>query len=253
MVLSALHFFPPFDPAPQGSGPAGRDFCLAVRPAVHKNKNFRVAAPRSGGGIRGGGALGMMELTFSGAPPHAPAKIRLRNQWWVLIALAVMAAAIHSGRLWYLNFVHVFSGLLWTGTDLFMGFMLGPILRRLDLDTRRAVIVRLMPRMLFYMPTLAIITTTAGFFMAKQLGFLAVPYPQYWWMIAVYVIVAVLTVQGFGLLLPTNLRVYFEMQKERPDGDKIARWMRTYVRAVAFQGALQVAIIVIMSRLATGM
>ena len=39
-----------------------------------------------------------------------------------------MVAVIASHRLWWLNFVHVFCGLLWTGIDLFMGFVLGPSL-----------------------------------------------------------------------------------------------------------------------------
>ena len=195
----------------------------------------------------------MTELSLPGVFTQAPAGIRLRRQWWILIPILITIMAIKSHRLWFINFVHVFSGGLCTGTDLFMGFMIGPIMRRLDLPARRALIVRLMPRMLFYMPTLAIITTTAGWFMAKQMGFLDIPYPQYWWMIAVYVIVAILTLQGLGIMLPTNLRVYFEIQKERPDGEKIQRWMHTYVRAVAVQGLMQVAIIVVMSRLATGM
>ena len=150
-----------------------------------------------------------------------------------------MTAAIVSERLWFLNFVHVFAGLLWTGTDLFMGFMLGPILRRLDLPARRAVIGGLMPRMLFYMPTLAIVTTTSGWYLARQMGFLEVPYPHYWWLIASYVIVGILTVQGFAILLPINLRVNFELQKEVPDPGKIQRLMRTYIGVVAAQGVMR--------------
>jgi hypothetical protein len=60
-------------------------------------------------------------------------------------------------------------------------------------------------------------------------------------------------VQGLGYLLPTNLRLYFEVQKPQPDAEKIARWMKTYVRVVAVQGTMQVAIIVVMARFATGL
>jgi hypothetical protein len=70
--------------------------------------------------------------------------------------------------------------------------------------------------------------------------------------IAALAIVTVLTVQGLGYLLPTNLKLYFEMQKPQPDYGKLARWMRTYIRIVAVQGAMQVAIIVVMARFATG-
>ena len=54
--------------------------------------------------------------------------IRWHYLWYAAAALAVMIVVIVSRQLWYLNFVHVFCGLLWTGIDLFMGFMLGPIL-----------------------------------------------------------------------------------------------------------------------------
>jgi hypothetical protein len=134
-----------------------------------------------------------------------------------------------------------------------MGFVIGPIMRRLPLPARRAIICRLMPRMLFLMPTLAIITGTAGYYHAKQLGFLAVGYPAFGWVVAALVIVTILTVQGLGVLLPTNLLVYFEMRKDQPDGARIGRLMRRYVRAVAFQGVMQVAIIVVMAKFVTGL
>ena len=178
--------------------------------------------------------------------------IQWRNLIWVAVAFGVMVWAILSRDLWFLNFVHVVAGLLWTGIDLFMGFVIGPILRRLDFATRRAIISRLMPKMIFIMTPLGIIAPTAGWFLAVELGYLDLAFPQMWWFIAALVVTTILGVQGIGILLPTNIRVYLEMQKDAPDGDKIARLMRRYVRVVAFQGAMQVLIIVIMTRFATG-
>jgi hypothetical protein len=123
----------------------------------------------------------------------------------------------------------------------------------LPFEARRAVILRLMPKTLFLLPTLSIMTTTAGYFHAKQLGLLEVGWPEYGWVAAALIIVAILTVQGLGLLLPTNLLVYLEMRKAEPDGQRISRLMRRYVYAVAFQGSLQVAIIVVMARFVTGL
>lgn len=184
----------------------------------------------------------------------APAlQIRLANLWWVAAAVVVMIAAIASHVLWFLNFVHVMTGLMWTGIDIFMGFVIGPILRSCDLATRRAFITRLMPKMLFLMPTLAAVTGTAGWFLAKDMGFLDLAYPQFYWVLSALILIALLTVQGFGILLPTNLRVCFEMQKPAPDVQKIGRWMRRYVRTVALQGLMQVAIIVVMARFVTGL
>ncbi len=179
-------------------------------------------------------------------------RIEIRKQWWVLIPLTLMTAAIISHVLWFINFVHVLGGILWTGTDLFMGFMIGPIMKRITIQARREIILRLMPKMLFYMPLLAIVTTTAGFYMANWLGFFTLSFPAAWWMIAALGIAAVLTVQGLGILLPTNLKIYFEMRKEKPDGQRIQKLMKSYVRVVALQGLMQIAIIVVMSRFATG-
>ena len=63
-------------------------------------------------------------------PETAPINlIRWHYLWYVALALVVVVAVIGSHHLWSLNFLHVFCGLLWTGIDLFMGFVLGPILR----------------------------------------------------------------------------------------------------------------------------
>jgi hypothetical protein len=186
--------------------------------------------------------------------PHARVANPLRAGYLAaaILALAAMVVAIRGNSLWFLDFVHVMTGALWTGIDLFMGFVIGPVLRRCSLDTRRAMIAGIIPRTLVLMPTLSIITSTAGWFLAERMGFLQLGYPQFWWVIAALAIVTVLTVQGLGYLLPTNLKLYFEMLKETPDHAKIGRWMRTYVRVVAAQGCLQVAIIVVMARFATG-
>jgi hypothetical protein len=175
--------------------------------------------------------------------------------WYVaaaLLALAVMTAAILGESVWFLNWVHVMAGALWTGIDLFMGFVIGPVLRRVSLETRRVMIAGIIPRTLVLMPTLSTVTSTAGWFLAVRLGFLQLGYPEFYWVIAALAIVTVLTVQGLGYLLPMNLKLYFEILKPAPDHSKLARWMRTYVRVVAVQGVMQVAIIVVMAKFATG-
>jgi len=186
-------------------------------------------------------------------PTLLASPLRAHYLFAAALALIAMTAAILWGSDWLLNFVHVLAGGLWTGIDLFMGFVIGPIMRRLPIDARRAVISALMPRTLVLMPTLSIITSTAGWFLAQHTGFLTVGYPEFYWVIAALAIVTILTVQGLGYLLPTNLRIYFEIQKPHPDGEKIGRWMHTYVRVVAVQGVMQVAIVVVMARFATGL
>jgi hypothetical protein len=189
------------------------------------------------------------------AAPAQPvgAPINVLNFLWAGIALAVVAAVIVAGDLWALNFAHVMAGALWTGIDLFMGFVVGPILRAAPFEARRAMITRLTPKTLFIMPTLAIATGTSGWFLAARLGYLDSAWPQYGWVAAALAIVTILTVQGLGYLLPTNLRVYLELRKPNPDGAKIGAMMSRYFYVVAFQGMMQVAIIVVMARFATGL
>jgi hypothetical protein len=193
------------------------------------------------------------DTVVSGPPARIAAPLRPAYIAAALAAFAIMIAAILSPSLWLLDFVHVMFGALWTGIDLFMGFVIGPVMRRVSLDTRRAMIAGIIPRTLILMPTLSTITSTAGWFLAVRMGFLDLGYPQFWWVIAALAIVSVLTVQGLGYLLPMNLKLYFEIQKDAPDQDKLKRWMRTYVRVVAVQGTMQVAIIAVMARFATGL
>lgn len=182
-----------------------------------------------------------------------PNLIRLHYFWYVAAALAVMVGAILSDSLWYLNFVHVFAGLMWTGIDIFMGFFVGPVLRKLDMPVRRAFITGLVPRTLFLMPTLAIVTGTAGWFLAGEVGYLDVGWPEFGWVAAALAILAILTVQGLGILLPINLKVCLELQKPSPDYDRIGGLMRRYFYVVASQGTLQIVMIIIMARFATGL
>jgi hypothetical protein len=62
------------------------------------------------------------------AAPLRPAYIAV-----AAAAFVAMTAAILGSSLWLLDFVHVMTGALWTGIDLFMGFVIGPILRRAPL------------------------------------------------------------------------------------------------------------------------
>ena len=178
--------------------------------------------------------------------------IRWRYLSWALAALAAMIAVIVAGNIWLLDFVHVFSSLLWTGVDLFMGFVLGPILRRVDLSVRREIVRRLTPRTLFLMPTVSIISGTTGWFLAVALGYTALDWPAYGWVAAALILVTLMTIQGLGFLTPVNVYVCLQLQKREPDMKKISSWMRWYFYAVALQGLMQVAIIVVMTRFRAG-
>jgi hypothetical protein len=181
-----------------------------------------------------------------------PPKISIRSNLWVVIPVGAIIVAIFSANLLLLNYVHVFTAVLWTETDIFMALLLGPILRNVSLSTRKEIISWLMPKMVFYMPTVAAVTTTAGYFLASKMGFITLNPPIVYWISTVLVIVSVMFIQGLGILLPTNIRIYFEMRKSEPDMLKIQKLMKRYVKVVAIQAAMQFVIIFIMAEFATG-
>jgi len=191
----------------------------------------------------------------SGSSPTTPRSaptISLRSNLWIIIPTGALIAAILTANHLFLNYVHVFSSILWTGTDIFMAFLLGPILKNVSLSSRKEIITWLMPKMVFFMPTVSAVTTTAGYFLASKMGLITLQPPTFYWIFAVLGIVTVMMVQGLGILLPTNLRVYFEIRKDKPDMLKIQKLMRKYVKVVAVQAALQFTIIFIMAEFATG-
>jgi len=190
-------------------------------------------------------------VTLAAESPPASI-IRWHYLWYAAAAILVMIAAIMSHERWFLNFIHVICGVMWTGIDLFMGFFVGPILKRIDISARREVLVRLVPKTLFLMPTLAIITGTSGWYLAKDLGFLDLGWPEYAWVAAALTLVLLMTIQGTGYLLPTNLRVCLELRKANPDVAKINRMMGGFFFAVACQGVMQVMTIVIMAKFVSG-
>ena len=188
--------------------------------------------------------------TVQQQPP--PPRISILPNLWVVIPIIAMIVAILSANLLLLNYIHVFTAILWTGTDIFMAFLLGPVLRNVSLATRKEVISWLMPKMVFYMPTVAAVTTTAGYFLASKMGLITLNPPVVYWIFTVLVIVSIMFIQGLGILLPTNLRIYFEMRKNKPDMSRIQRLMKMYVKVVAIQAAMQFIIIFIMAEFATG-
>src|SRR4051794_41947509 len=88
------------------------------------------------------------------APPRADFEIvPLRGLPVVGVVLIALVAAIASNKLWALEFFHVAAGGLWTSFDLFLGFVLGPILPRLAIPARVGLATTLMPKPRLLMPT----------------------------------------------------------------------------------------------------
>ena len=169
----------------------------------------------------------------------------------VAAAVLFVIIAIAGNWLWALTFCHVVGGGLWTAIDLFVGLIVGPILGRLSVPARAEFTARFMPKMVLIMPTLVVMTLAAGFQLALQLGNLAPSNPNHAWLVVSYCVVGVMAVIALGVLEPANIAVLFEMRKREPDGAVIAKLMKRFIYTAGVTGLMQVATLIIMTRVAT--
>jgi len=217
----------------------------------------------------------------------------------VAVPLTAFAAALTVGGIRELTYVHVMAGVIWTGIDLFMGLVLGPVLGGLDPAQRADFFRSFTPKMTFLMPTLATVTTAGGIVLALRLGkfpnadpwlalltaatlipailligaqfdaltdpktlvvlglavvgsgaYLAMTLPSFamtsWWMVAALGIVTLLTVQGFGVILPGEIRIYRQVISDEPDVELISKLGMRNAKLGGLQGLLQLAIVFVM-------
>lgn len=167
------------------------------------------------------------------------------------LVLAGLVVTIATDKQWAIDFFHVVAGGIWTALDLFLGFVIGPILGRLSIPARVEFTTRLMPKMVLIMPTVVICTLAAGWQLARHLGYLASGDPHHGWIVASFIVVAVMAVIALGLLEPANVAVLFELKKPLPDGEIIARLMKRFIMTAGITGAMQVATLVIMTKVAS--
>lgn len=218
----------------------------------------------------------------------------------VALGYAVTVASIQAQ-----TYVHVMAGILWTGIDLFMGAVLGPVVGGLDEETSADVFKRLTPKTTFLLPALALVTIAVGIDLALRIGMFpnatpwlalftaanvipvllligwqfdawrdprwAVPFSlatlgSLGWVattigslaatnaviLVALGIVTVLSVQGFGVLLPGEVRIYRQIVSKRPDDTVIATIGERNAKLAGVQGVFQLLLILDMVYLRYG-
>lgn len=190
----------------------------------------------------------------SDAPPLERPKIQvvpLKGLPISAAAVMFVTLAIAGNWQWALVFCHVAGGGLWTGIDLFVGLVLGPILGRLSIPARAEFAARFMPKMVIIMPTVVMMTLATGFQIARKMGNLYANSPNHSWLIASFCVVGVMAVIALGILEPANIAVLFEMNKPVPNGELIGRLMKRFIYTAGITGLMQIATLIIMTRVAT--
>ena len=187
-----------------------------------------------------------------GAPSRPKVQIvPVRGLPIVAVMIAGLVVTIATNKLWPLEFYHVVGGGMWTALDLFLGLVIGPIMAKMSVSARMEFSARFMPKMLLIMPTLVTMTLASGWQLARLVGNLDIAYPKHWWLTASFIVVGVMAVIAIGILEPANIAVLFEMRKPQPDGEIIGRLMRRFVYTAGITGVMQIATLVIMTRLAS--
>ncbi|WP_458209941.1 DUF4149 domain-containing protein [Haladaptatus sp. NG-SE-30] len=164
----------------------------------------------------------------------------------VVIPIAALGFSLTVGNLRALFYVHIMAGALWTGVDVFMGAVLGPVLGSLSPKERANVCKKFTPKMTFLMPALAAVTITAGIQLAKGFGYWDL---SYHWLLAALGIATLLSIIGFGIILPGEVKIYREIVSETPDVNTISRIGMRNAKLGGVQGLLQLLIIFVMANL----
>jgi len=225
----------------------------------------------------------------------------------VAVPILALAYVLTMGTRTQHTYVHVMAGVLWTGIDLFMAAVLGPVIGGLDVDARADIFQRFTPKMTFLMPILALVTIIGGITLSFRLEYIWTVDPDPWlalmnfaivvpallligyqfrafddrrWQ-AVFAVAAVasvaylavslpelaiarpvllltlgiiviLSVLGFGVLMPGEVLMYKEMTSPEPDTQRIADIGMRNAKLAGIQGVFQLSIIFVMVSLRWG-
>jgi hypothetical protein len=167
-------------------------------------------------------------------------------------AMVMLIIGIALNALWFLVFLHVAFGAAWTIIDLFLGLVLGPIMGRLSIPARIEFTTKLMPKMVLIMPTVVTVSLAAGWQLSTKLGTNLSANPMHGWIVASFIVVGVMAIIALGLLEPANIAVLFELKKPRPNPAVIERLMKRFIYSAGILGVMQVATLVIMTKIASG-
>jgi hypothetical protein len=106
--------------------------------------------------------------------------------------------------------------------------------------------------MVVIMPVVVTLTLAAGWQLSTLLGTNLTAHPDHGWVVASMIVVGVMSVIALGLLEPANIAVLIELKKPRPNPEVIERLMKRFVYSAGVLGLMQIATLVIMTKLGSG-
>lgn len=172
----------------------------------------------------------------------------IRGLPMLIIPPVILVIILYGKDFYFLEYFHVLTGSIWTGMDLVLGLFFAYVMKGLNNEERTKIAMRLTPTMLFFMPAISAVTITAGVYTAIGLN---IPFSSSY-IIGALVISAILFVQGIGIFLPNELRVYNEIRRGAKDVNKIVRLTMFNLKLSLSQVVFQIIIITLMAHFAVG-
>ena len=192
-----------------------------------------------------------MHTATADAPPGAlPRKLQIVPLVGLPFSIALVGLvvyAIATDSFWLLILCHVAGGGLWTAIDLFVGLALGPIIGSPPIRMSLCII-----RSPMWLNVLVVTMTLAtGLQIALRLGRLDPGAAAHGWLVASMIVVGIMAVVALGVLEPANIAVLWQMRKDQPNPAVIERMMKRFVYTAGITGVMQIATLIIMTKVRT--
>ncbi len=157
-------------------------------------------------------------------------------------SIAFIASLIIPGIL-ILDYVHVLFGALWTGVDVFLGFIFFIVLSGMEDKLKSDIAFRLIPMLLYFIPAISVLTPLLGFALALRENIFTLNFI----FIAIITISIVLGLVSFVVIVPAMYKIYKGFKNNSVNENRNGKFLMRVTKAATLQMVLQIIIISLMA------
>lgn len=159
----------------------------------------------------------------------------------IIIPWLAFVIAIIIGNIVFLDYVHVLTGAIWTGSDIFLSIILGRVVKTLGSTQKVSIAKNLIPMTMFYIPSTSLLTPGAGLYLAMtENSFVSVSSQFTYSLIAIGVFLVAIS---FLVILPSSYRIIKADDKDVDGTNKIIKNLDYITTFAGIQMVLQIIMI----------
>lgn len=162
----------------------------------------------------------------------------------IIIPVIAFIAAFISGSILFLDYVHVITGAVWIGTEVFLGLLFSSVIGTIDPISKTDIGRRIIPMTLFFIPSASIVTPLAGYILFIRENVCSVKSPLF---IAIAVIGAIIVTISFVVIAPYSYSLKRIVEKESPDINKVSKNLSIISKGALLQLFFQIIIVSLMA------